>query len=412
VQASGLALRLGGPAIAWMPPDEGPALMERFLRFLREEPGLPCDFLSFHRKGVWLEAEGEPRIARLVEAAETTAALALRLVPERCARGLAIVNNEADMRVGFQHPYAPRMSERFPAWLAAVTATHAALSARHAGHGLRFLAAADNANQHLVHAPFDGRRALMTPTAADRPADLVKLPVFGFYEMLRLLGDRLCAADPSHDGLFAVVTADDHRIAALLTHHPDDLAAPREAIQLDWTLRDVPWRRVNLAVFGIDAGLSNAFAAHGGRMPAPPIGSAVARRLRQAAELAAAAPIRRDLAVAGDRLVVPLRLPPFATRLVWITPFDPVPPDAPRWIAANAEDGNVRLRWTPSAAPGFWGFELLRLDPPRRLAGLPLRAASWVDTAPPRGVALRYAVRSITASGRSSPLVPAPPLRL
>jgi hypothetical protein len=93
-------------------------------------------------QGVWVEQEGEPRMARLVEAAETTVALALRLVPGRCARGLVIVNNEADMRVGFQHPYAPRMSERHAAWLAALVTTHAALDARHAARGLRFIAAA------------------------------------------------------------------------------------------------------------------------------------------------------------------------------------------------------------------------------------------------------------------------------
>ncbi|MGG5824124.1 hypothetical protein, partial [Falsiroseomonas sp. HW251] len=102
-------------------------------------------FVSFHRKGTWSDAEGEPQVDRLVEAAETTAQLALRLVPERCARGLLVINDEADMRVGFQHPYEPRLSERFPSWLAALAATHADLSLRHAAQGLRFAAVADNA---------------------------------------------------------------------------------------------------------------------------------------------------------------------------------------------------------------------------------------------------------------------------
>ena len=188
VRDSGHAVRLGGPVIAWM-PEEGPLLMRRFLEFLRDEPALQCDFLSYHRKGVWTEAEGAPRIARLVEAAEATAAMARALVP---GRRLALVNDEADMKVGFDAPYAPRLDERFPSWLAASAIAHAALSLR---HGQRFLAAADNANQHLVRAPFDGRRALFTRTDAG-PADLLKLPVFGFYEMLRLLGDRGSRSKP------------------------------------------------------------------------------------------------------------------------------------------------------------------------------------------------------------------------
>jgi xylan 1,4-beta-xylosidase len=411
VRASGHRVRLGGPAIAWMPPDEGPSLMERFLRFLHDEPGMPCDFLSFHRKGIWVTEEAEPLVSRPLEAAETTAELALRLVPERCARGLALVNNEADMRVGFQQPYAPRMSERFPAWLAALAAGHAGLTARYAARGLRFLAAADNANQHLVREPFDGRRALMTPTASERPGDLIKLPVFGFYELLRLLGGNLCAADALRDGLHQLATADDQRIGVLLTHYPEDPAAPGGVVQLDWTLAEIPWRRVNLALFRIDGALSNAFAANGRRMPSPPIGPAEARRLRMAAELAQAAPIRRGLVVEGGRLGLSLQLEPFATVLVSITPFDPAPPAAPRWIEASIEHGDAVLRWTPSREPGLLGYELLRLDPTRRVAPMPLRAAMWVDTAPPRGTALRYAVRAVSTSGQRSPLVVAPSLR-
>jgi xylan 1,4-beta-xylosidase len=403
------APRLGGPALAWMPPTEGPALMERFLRVLRDEPDLPCDFLSFHRKGVWVEQEGEPRMARLVEAAETTVALALRLVPGRCARGLVIVNNEADMRVGFQHPYAPRMSERHAAWLAALVTTHAALDARHAARGLRFIAAADNANQHLMEQPFDGRRTLMTPTAAERPDDLVKLPVFAFYEMLRMLGDGLCHAEAAPDGLHRLVTADPHRIGALLAYHPDG-AAP--AVELDWTLRDIPWPRVNLALFRIDGRLSNAFAANGARMPSPPLRPAEARRLRHAAELAEAAPIRRDLVIEGGTLRLPLRIEPFATVLAWITPSGGTAPAAPRWLEASSQDGNAVLRWTPNGEPDFHGYELLRDGVTGPVAPVPLRAALWVDTAPPAGTALRYAVRAVSASGLRSALVRAPELIL
>jgi xylan 1,4-beta-xylosidase len=406
VRASGHELRLGGPTIAWLPDGSGPPLMQRFLALLAAEPDLPCDFLSFHRKGAWDEGEGAPRLERLTEAAEATAALALRLIPDRCARGLSIINNEADMRVGFQQPYAPRLSEQFPAWLAALATTHAGLSARHEARGLRFLAAADNANQHLVRQPFDGRRALATPTAADLPDDLIRLPVFGFYEMLGLLGSRLCSAEAVGQGAFQLVTADEGRIGALLTLYPEAAGAP--SILMDWALRDIPWPRVNLAVFRIDETHSNAFAAAGRPMPSPPIGPELAASLRHAAELALAAPIRRNMPVRDGRVAMPLRLDAFSTVLVWITPFRGAPPAAPRWIEAALQSGNAILRWTPNSEPGFLGYEVLRGG--QSIAPRPLRAAAWVDTAP-AGPDLRYAVRAVSASGVRSALVPAPPLR-
>ncbi|MGG5824111.1 GH39 family glycosyl hydrolase, partial [Falsiroseomonas sp. HW251] len=42
VRQSGYRVRLGGPAIGWVPDTGGRALMERFLLFLRGEPDLPC----------------------------------------------------------------------------------------------------------------------------------------------------------------------------------------------------------------------------------------------------------------------------------------------------------------------------------------------------------------------------------
>jgi hypothetical protein len=394
VRASGHRVRLGGPALAWMPGGEGEALMERFLRFLAANPALPCDFLSYHRKGAWTVEEGEPRLDRLVQAAETTAELALRLVPERCARGLAVVNNEADMRVGFQHPYQPRLTERFPCWLAASAVAHARLSARYASRGLRFLAAADHANQQLVQEPFDGRRALFTPVAPGRMADLVKLPVFGFHEMLRLLGDGLCAAEATPEGAFHLVTADAARITGLVAWEAAEPAA------LDWVIEDIPWPRVNLALFRIDARLSNSFTAAGRRMPRPAFGPEEARRLRFAAELAEAVPIRRAIQAEG-RLRLNLRLDPFTTLLASITPFEDTPPAAPAEIEAVADAGNVRLRWTPNREALFHGHEVVRLDRRGPIAPL-LRGATWVDVAPPRGVPLRYGVRAVSASGARS----------
>jgi xylan 1,4-beta-xylosidase len=412
VHAAGHAIRLGGPAIAYL-PGEGPVLMERFLGFLRDTPDLPCDFLSLHRKGAWTAEEGAPRLSRLTEAAEATAEAALRLIPERCRRGLTIINNEADMLVGFANPYAPRMDAQFPAWLAASAALHAARSARYAGRGLRFMAAADNANQQLVQAPFDGRRALMTRASAAN-ADLIKLPVFGFYELLRLLGDRhgSVAAPNSSEDLYHLLTISEDGVAALLTHYPGDPATP--PLYFHYLLQSIPWPRVNLVEFRIDSEHSNAFAAAGRRMPAEVAPGAAARRLRAAAELGVMAALRSGLQVTGGRLRLPLRLPRYATALLWVTPFDPRPPKAPRWLTLRAERGNALLRWTPSEAPGFYGYELRRLgqgERGKRIAPLPLRGACWVDTAPPAGE-WRYAVRTVTASGLRSAAVLSPPLRI
>ena len=204
VRGSGHRVRLGGPVVAYTEGADG--LVERFLAFLAAEPEVQCDFVSIHRKGIWGPGEHEPRLDRLEAAARETADALLRLAPAR-ARGMVVVNDEADMKVGFDTPYAPRMTEQFPSWLAACAILHERLGTEYAPHGIRFMAAADHANQHLVRAPFDGRRSVMTALSPD-PADLVKLPVFHFHEMLRLLGGRrgVTVAEQVPAGLFHMVT--------------------------------------------------------------------------------------------------------------------------------------------------------------------------------------------------------------
>ncbi|MBD0273194.1 MAG: hypothetical protein ICV73_14865, partial [Acetobacteraceae bacterium] len=418
VRASGHRVRLGGPVIAWMPGGEGEVLMTRFLEFLRDAPELQCDFLSFHRKGIWTDAEAEPRMERLVDAAAFTAEAALRLVPGRCP-GLSIINDEADMKVGFDRPYEPRLTERFPSWLAAAAISHAALGARYAVPGLRFVPAADNANQHLVREPFDGRRALATRTDA-APEDLVKLPVFAFYELLRLLGDRHGSVDAPEDAFFPrtalhhAITAAEDRVAALLTFlHPVEGADARPVL-VDYALRDIPWPRANIAVFRIDGATSNSYAAAGRQMPAA-LPASAAGALREAAELGTEGPLRSGVFLSDGRLRTPIRLALDATALLWVTPFLPDRrPAAPRWIAAGVEAGNAVLRWTPDRDPGFWSYEVLRLTPgapPRRVSPVPLRSAMWVDTAPPRGEH-RYEARTISASGVRGAAAASPPVRV
>ncbi|HYZ63167.1 MAG TPA: hypothetical protein VE650_11995 [Acetobacteraceae bacterium] len=387
VRASGHRIRLGGPALAYT-QGEGPALMERFLRALAAEPDLKCDFISLHRKGVWTDEEREPQLGRLLEAAEATAEAVLRILPGR-ARGLAIVNNEADMRVGFDRPYPPRMTAQFPSWLAQVAIAHDALGARYAAHGLRFLAAADNANQQLAQGPFDGRRSLMTRLGA--PEDQVKLPVYAFYELLRLMQPvRAGPAAGLPDGVSHLLTAGEHGIAALLTRYGDG-----DPVTFDYVVRDIPWRRVNAVTFCIDAAHTNPQEA----WPDP-------ARMRQQAELGTLGPLRSGIAPADSTLQQRLELGPFATLLFWVTPFRPTVPPPPRWLEARREGANVVLRWTADRTPAFYSYQVRRDG--RAITPMPLRSAMWIDTAAPRSPR-RYEVVAISASGRSSAPVAATP---
>ncbi len=378
VVASGHPVRLGGPVLAYL-PSEGPALMERFLVFLAASPDLRCDFISLHRKGSWTTEEGEPDLDRLVRAADDTAQAILQLTPDR-ARGMTVVNDEADMMVGFDRPYAPRMTHQSAAWLAASMATHDRLSVAYAGHGIRFRAASDNANQHLTRGPFDGRRTLMTPLADD-PEDLVKLPVFGFYELLRLMGLRRWPSE-APAGVTHLATIGEAGMAALFSRYGPDgcsFACPLDTL---------PWRRVNVVQFCIDAG-------HTGARP-----GLAAPAMRRAAELAVVEPIRRDAAPASQTIA----LAPFGTVLLWVSPFQARAPALPRWIGVERDGADVRLRWTPSTDPAFYSYEVLRDG--EMISPTPLRSAMWVDDglANPASIGQRrtYSVRTLSASGVGS----------
>ena len=414
VLRAGHAVRLGGPAVAYV-PDEGARLIESFLAFLHREPAVKCDFISLHRKGIWVSQETRPELRRSVGAARETARAAMRVDPDRF-RGMWIVNNEADMKVGFDTPYEPRMREQFPSWLAGQAIAYDQLSTEHASSGLRFAAFSDNANQQLIRAPFDGRRSIMTRLGA--PDDLAKVPAYNFYELLRLLGDRRAAVRtpevvyPNSDVyLLASVTAD--AIASLFTAYPASGEAGSGARRIEYLLRDVPWERVNIAEFRIDDTLSNAFAAAGRAMPAGDIDAGAAQRIRRAQELAVAAPIQSGVTLSGNELRREFALRDFATLLLWVTPFLPDVPDKPSWLQAGVERGNVVLRWSPSREPWFYTYEVVRHSAQSQqsvVAPTPLRASLWVD-APPPGEHV-YAVRAISASGVRSESVSSPPVRI
>jgi hypothetical protein len=385
--------------------------MERFLRFIAANPQLPCDFISLHRKGTVGDDPPDPR--RLDAAAADTATQAIAIDPRRFA-GLTIWNNEADEKVGFEVPYAPRIDERGAAWLAAVAVIHDQLGERNRDADLRFAAAADNANLQLVQSPFDGRRSIMTRVGTSG-TDLLKIPAYGFYELVRLLGDRHgevvsgAARLFPHTDLYHLATVSDTHVASLLTYYPDPETEALTPHTIEYVIGDLPWPRVNVARFQIDRVHSNAYAAAGGSAANPfPIPAAEQiQTIRQRQEIALARPIARDIAVPAGTYAETLTLTPFTTLCLWITPALFTVPRAPAWLETAVDGGNVILRWSPNQEPFFYGYEVFRLRdgvPDQVLTPDPLRSALWIDTAPAPGRST-YGVRAVSASGVASPIV-------
>jgi hypothetical protein len=418
VLASGSDIKLGGPAIAYQPaedPNPPTLLMQTFLRFLSNEPQVKCDFISLHRKGATFGPD-QPEIQRLIGAAEATANMALAIDPARF-KGVSIVNNEADMKVGFDIPFEPRMNERFPAWLSGVMIAYDALSARFRESGFRFLAASDNANQHLIRATFDGRRSIMTRASAST-RDLFKVPVYNFYEILRLLGEQHGSLLDGNEHyfpnseLFHAITVASSHIGSIFCVYPRRSTEAPRTWALDYRLTDIPWQRVNIVRFQIDDVRSNAYTAAGGSLSIAFPDTTAARRIRMVQELTVFAPIRRDMAVRNGEFRDTLTIDPFTVTVYWITPFRLDPPAEPSWAEATVEEGHVILRWKPNLEPFFYSYEVYLMrdgEPAELLSPVPLRAAMWVDTAPPKGLRI-YGVRAVSASGVLSPIVPSSPI--
>ncbi len=82
-------------------------------------------------------------------------------------------------------------------------------------------------------------------------------------------------------------------------------------------------------------------------------------------------------------------------------------PVAPEWLSVEQRGRDVVLRWTPSFDAAFFSYEVFLMDgekPGARITPDPLRAALWIDTAPPAG-RRRYGVRAVSASGLASDVV-------
>src|SRR5215207_6436342 len=413
VDEAGVSVRLGGPAIAYKPeaaPDDGSPWMERFLRFIAANPELRCDFVSLHRKGTVGDAPPDPR--RLDAAAADTASQAIAIDARRFA-GLTIWNNEADEKVGFEVPYAPRIDERGAAWLAAAAVIHDLLGERYREVNLRFAAAADNANLQLVQSPFDGRRSVMTRVGTSE-TDLLKVPAYGFYELLRLLGDRHGTVTSGsaqlfpHTDLYHLATVAATHVASLLAYYPDPGSGPLLPRTVEYTISDLPWPRVNIARFQIDRVRTNTYTAAGGSAcnPFPTLDPAQIQIIRRSQEVALERPIARDVAVPAGTYAETLTLEPFTTLCLWITPVQATVPQVPTWLETTVRNGNALFRWSPNPEPFFYSYEVFRLRddlPELRLTPDPLRSALWIESAPSPGPST-YGVRAISASGVASPI--------
>jgi hypothetical protein len=244
--------------------------------------------------------------------------------------------------------------------------------------------------------------------------DLLKVPAYGFYELLRLLGDRHgtftmgSAQLFPHTDLYHLATAAPTHVASLLTYYPDPGTGPLLPRTIEYVIGDLPWPRVNIARFQIDRVRSNAYTAAGGSAsdPFPTLDPARIQTIRQSQEVALERPIARDVAVPAGSYAETLTLEPFTTLCLWITPVLDTVPRAPTWLETTVRNGSAVLRWSPNPEPFFYSYELFRLRdgvPEMRLTPDPLRSALWIDSAPSPSRST-YGVRAISASGVASPI--------
>ncbi len=277
VTAKGYNIRVGGPAIL------GPNInsyMQPFTNFLVQNPTVKCDFLSFHGKGDWSkDPNAVPNLPAVVNYADQTAQIAMANANPGRFTGVTIVNDEADMRAAFGVPFRPRMTEQFPAWLTALMITHDALSSQYSPQGFRFMMGSDNANLQLVSKAFDETRSIMTAASewtsvagSQLATDLLKLPVYGFYELLRLLGDHhgtfISGAQnyyPNNSDLFHAITVAATNIGSVFCVYPNGNS--NNPWDLNYSIVGISWHQVNVARFQIDHVRSNSYTQANG----PPV---------------------------------------------------------------------------------------------------------------------------------------------
>jgi hypothetical protein len=249
-------VRVGGPAVmanntTLTGPSNLASVLPIFLDSIYNNGNSPlqCDFISLHAKGDWTEVQlpSLPTVINTVEAAFNKYANAAKYHGH--FNHTPIINDEADMRVGASVPFYPRMTEQFAAWLTALMIASDSLSSQYRPSGTQFYSCSDNGHLELVglqqgynlqtdlpndssavggNLSFGQQRSILMPASAWNaggwpgtstppisPQDLVKVPVYNFYEVVRLLGNQHGAfvsgqqnfypTDPN-SGLFSAIT--------------------------------------------------------------------------------------------------------------------------------------------------------------------------------------------------------------
>ena len=357
------------------------------------------------------------------------------------------------MRVLFDVPFKPRMTQQFPAWCTALMIAYDSLSSQYAP--IRFMAGSDNGEPQLLgytqpsilnlNTPpfepvaFGQQRSIVTPASkwtSGCPTDLLKVPVYNFYELLRLLGDQhgtfLSGSSnyyPHNSDLFHIITvATTHIGSVFCVYPPNAPSGPSNAWTLNYSIVGISWPTINWYQFQIDNTISNSFQAAGGPLveadatvcypmeehAAPtsfiqlPFDQLVVSRIRQRQELGVLASAT-NVPASGGVFKITLTIPVYTTTVIWITPYTATPPATPAWGASSpvvydADYGkNVLLSWQADSDPAFYSYEVYRdstTEP--AVSPIPLRSALWIDTNVPAGQHT-YWILVRSPSGLASP---------
>jgi hypothetical protein len=444
--ATDYKIRLGGPTVTnYFSPIA--QTLQPFISYVASNK-LQCDFISFHGKGAWDFCLNAPTY---LSSAVGTAGQVAQWAKSAGLTSIRIINDEADMRANFAAPFLPRMTAQYPAWLAALMISYDSLNSQYAP--IEFMTGSDNAELPLVGwleqsttnaqpaatsfqpAAFGQQRSIMTGASAETngttwsqtacPIDLLKVPVYNFYELLRLLGNQhgTAGAIPVTD-VFHMITVATTHIGSIFCRYiepvPGHQGPPVRPAELKYSIQGITWPKINWYQFQIDGTASNGYAQSGGPTALPDfclpatLGQFPATSVALPLSFAKVRDIRKhqELAVVGHATNVSpgafnpeFTLAPNTTTVFWITEFTKTVPPAPTWAAKpHALDvtdygNNVVLFWQPDTDPTFYSYQVFRNG--NLVSPMPLRSALWVDTGLGRGMHTYYLV-ALSASGVAS----------
>jgi len=479
VTAAGASIRLGGPAIMGPSvigantsiPGNTPTLMSAFIGFVTGNH-LQCNFLSFHGKGSWsaclngapLDENGNPipNGAPVLQSAADCADQTGHFAQNAGLTSITIINDEADMRANYDVPFLPRMTQQYAAWLTAMMVTYDSFSSEYAP--MRFMAGSDNAELQLVGetqqavganpifatAAFGQQRSIMTSSSSKTngnawtgqacPLDLLKIPAYNFYEILRLLGNQhgtfLSGGNnyyPHNSDLFHMITfATDHIGSIFCVYPPNPPAGPSQGPwTFNYSIVGISWPVINWYQFQIDGTVSNGFNAAGGPAAEPvvsmctspvfpatsmplPFTSSQVSKIRQAQEFSIVGHSVGQ-AIPSGNFNTEFTIPAYTTIVFWLTENTPDVPATPLWatnpytVDTTDYGSDVILYWQPDLDPTFYSYQVFRdgQENENIISPNPLRPALWVDTNPSPGQHT-YWLRAVSASnvpsGFSTPL--------